>query len=754
MKIKILIICLLGITSALAALPATRQIKGSIEGRIIDRHTQQPLPGVNIVLVGTTFGAASDETGFFFMQQVPVGNYQLKASMIGYQAQRKPEIVVAAQRATTVNFELLPEVLHLNDEIVVTADYFTKDATKTVSTITLIPREICSSAGSAEDIFRILQAMPGVNAVGASSANLIVRGGSPDENRTLLENIEIYNPLHFARPGTSMGIISIINPSLLQSVEFLTGGFPVKYGDKMSSVFEMKLKDGNRSHFNSDYTVNMGGFGLLLDGPLPANGNLIFSARRGFFDYITQMMDRPVSPRYWDVVGKVTYPLGNAHQLSLVGFYYLDEFEKDGIIGNPVHNLGKKYYYINRHITGSALGLNWRYLFSRRGYVLTTVAWTRNGWKSWFGSKTNHDIDGDDIVEDESHLKSEITYQLTDGIELNGGLFWKAIDSNHYTWYGPDTTRSGFIFSADTLFYEPSTTYKMGGFLQTTIRPVKRLSVNAGLRSDYYEFTGEQKLSPRVGVNYRLTGKVHLNAAYGYYYQTPEVYLVALDPANVTLGSSRAIHSIAGIEYLLSDNTKLTVEVYQKDLENTLVTSDTSRQLTNNGSGYSRGIEFFVQKKMNRNFVGSLAYTYSQSKRRVSFALPEYDFEFDQPHNVILTAGYKFANNWRIGVKFQYASGMPYTPIIGTVQRNGLWSVVEGAPYSARYPSVHKLDIRVDRTFHFGMWTLTAYLDVWNVYNRDNVLFYNYEVDNNGALKREVSYDFPIMPIMGIRAQF
>ena len=121
-----------------------------------------------------------------------------------------------------------------------------------------IPLWIRSAPGSAEDIFRILQSMPGIVTAGARSANLIVRGGAPDENRVLLDNLEIRSPLHFNRQDASMGIISIIEPSTIKNVEFITGGFPAEYGDKLSSVFEIRLKEGNRSRMNHDINMNMG----------------------------------------------------------------------------------------------------------------------------------------------------------------------------------------------------------------------------------------------------------------------------------------------------------------------------------------------------------------------------------------------------------------------------------------------------------------------------------------------------------------
>ena len=157
---------------------------------------------------------------------------------------------------------------------------------------------------------------------------------------------------------------------------------------------------------------------------------------------------------------------------------------------------------------------------------------------------------------------------------------------------------------------------------------------------------------------------------------------------------------------------------------------------------------------MSQNLVGSAAYSYSVSKRKDGDALPEYYSEFDRPHNFTLAAGYKLSNKWQIGVKFQYASGSSYTPVVGAVQKDGEWYVVDGAQNSARYTNYHKLDIRVERYFHFSNWTLRAYLDLWNVYNRKNVFCYNYEVDDHGGITKETSAGFPLVPILGISAQF
>jgi hypothetical protein len=134
--------------------------------------------------------------------------------------------------------------------------------------------------------------------------------------------------------------------------------------------------------------------------------------------------------------------------------------------------------------------------------------------------------------------------------------------------------------------------------------------------------------------------------------------------------------------------------------------------------------------------------------------LSTYAFEYDRPHIINLIAGWEAGNNWQLGFKWQFASGNPYTPIIGTFEKNALYYVIEGEKNSARYPDYHKLDFRIDKKFLFGSYTLTAYLDLWNVYNRSNVISYSYKTDSNGAVSETARLDFGLLPIIGITAQF
>jgi len=724
---------------------------GSISGEVRDAVTQQPLPGANVFVPGTTIGATSDDKGYYVIKNIAPGKYHVKASFIGYESSSNPDVIVIGQRNATISFNLKASSVEM-DVVTIQSDYFAKPTENIVSMRTLSPEEIRRSPGSAEDIFRVMQSMPGVATAGGKSAQLIVRGGSPDENLTLLDNIEIYNPIHFARSGESMGIISVVNPALLEKVDFLTGGFPAKYGDKMSSVFDMTLQDGNKELYNTDVNANIAGFGVTMDGPLVEKSSMIFSLRRGFFDILTSLLNKPAAPRYYDAVGKITYDLNPNNRISLVGFYYLDQIDKLG--STKESSAMSKYNYLARDDYGSAFGLNWRWLISQHAFALTTVSFTGNGWTTRQGSETNRALRGEDILEKEFVVKSELTYQYSPVLDLKIGGLVKMIDSKNESWTPEDTTRNGVIIPAATISYTPDMTSKAALYMQSSYRIVRPVTISAGLRFDRFALTNENNISPRLALSYRFLESTSLNLAWGKYIQSPASYQISPDPRNLLLKSSTAFHYIAGIEHRLADDTRATVEVYHKVLSNLVVHPDSSNLLLNTGSGYARGIEFSLQKKFTDGFVGSASYSYSVSQRRDNSTQALYDFEFDRPHIINLIAGMEIGEGWQIGAKFQYASGNPYTPVVGVVIKNGSYYVVDGGYNSARYPAYHKLDVRIDKKFHFSSWTLTAYLDLWNVYNRQNILSYSYKVDSDGIITTTPRYDFGVLPIIGLSAQF
>lgn len=739
----------------LSTLESTAQTKtGIISGEIRDAATKQPLIGANIIIADTDIGAASDINGYYVMKNISPGRYILKVSMLGYEPALFTDLVINPGRNHSINFELQPSAVELG-EVQVTADHFTKPVENPVSFRSISPEEIRRSPGSAEDIFRVMQSMPGVATAGTKSAQLIVRGGSPDENLTLIDNIEVYNPIHFARTGESMGVISIVNPALVQKVDFMTGGFPSKYGDKMSSVFEMTLKEGNKEALNTDANMNIAGFGLTMDGPIASSSNMIFSIRRGYFDLITSILDKPVAPNYYDAVGKVTYDLNKDNRISLVGFYYVDQIRRDGVEKDePTVVSWNRYDKLTRDDYGSAFGINWRSLISTKTFSLVTASFTSNGWYTRQGNDLNDALIGEDIREDELGIKGEINHQYSQKLNFKVGGQFKIINSKNESWTPADTTRDGTIIPANTISYKPDSEFKSMFYIQSSFQIIEPIVLSTGLRYDHFSLTNENNVSPRVSLSYRFYTNTTLNLAWGKYSQTPASYEVSPDVRNLFLKSSSSEHYIAGVEYRLGYDTKLGIEIYHKELSDLKFDPDSSNLLINSGSGYAQGIELALQKKFTDGFVGSASYSYSISKRRDYDFDNLYDFEFDRPHILNLLAGVEIGSGWQIGAKFQYASGNPFTPVVGVIKKGDKYFVIEGAKNSERYPDFHKLDIRIDKQFVFNTWSFSVYLDLWNAYNRDNVVSYSSKANSDGTITTTPRYDLGLAPILGFTAKF
>jgi outer membrane receptor protein involved in Fe transport len=738
---------------ALAAIPA---VAGTLAGTVVDRDTGQSLFAANVTLVGTGMGGISDREGRFRIEGVPEGEYEVAATMMGYGREAVAHVVVQPNIVTSLGFELSPTVLDIGLEVVVAADNLRKEPDKPTSHIKLSPEEIRRSPGGMEDVYRVLQTMPGIDAVDMTTSDVVVRGGDPTENRTLLENIEIPSPLHFGRPGGRVGGVSIVHPGLIEQVDFMTGGFPARYGDKMSSVFELKLRDGDSQTVSTDVNLNLAGFGVVVDGPVSGGGTMVLSVRRGVFDLVTNAVGVDALPAYWDMVGKVSYNLGSSHKLSLVGLYYPDDLEMGADPGGEYRDGGWSELALERHDRGGAAGLNWRYMFGERGYLLTTASRVINSWTTRRRLSEGPAIVGDDIREEELRLKTDLSYRLSDRITIRTGAFAQRIESDYAAWAVPDTTVTGSVIPGYEIDYDPPTAYKSGSYLQTTIIPWDRVSMTAGLRYDHYDLTEESNFSPRLGLVLSLTERTSLNAAYGHYYQTPAPYQIAENESDIALKSSLSVHKVVGISHRLSKDTRVTLEAYRKELRNGLVHDYATRTTTNEQTGLAEGIEFCLQKKMGRNLVGSIAYTYSETRLKDRPGLREYYSEFDRPHNLTIVGSWKISEDWQLGARFQYASGTPFTPITGAEQRDDSWYMLRGARNSDRYPDFHMLDVRVDRSFRLGGVELLAYLDVWNVYGQRNVTLYGFQVDEDGTVRKLVADDgLPrALPILGIEARF
>jgi hypothetical protein len=768
--------------------------RGSIGGIVRDKITKSPLQAANVLVVGTSKGSATDSSGYFAIHNMTAGTYNLEISYIGYRPIVRTNIAVNPNRPTLLEIELEEEVMKTG-EVVVTPKYFEKPAYAVTSNRSMDHEEIRSDPGSAEDIQRVIQALPGIVSGSDQNNEIIVRGGIPGENLFVMDDIEIPNPNHFFIPGTGGGPINMLNTHIIRDLDFYAGAFPAKYGDKVSSVLDIKLREGNREKRSGNFYLGMAGAGALLEGPVNnGKGSYILSARKSFLDLIISSTGLTAVPQYYNLQGKFSYNISERNSIIFNGVYgkdniTLEDEETKGGYSRGAENVesnGKQY------VAGATL----RTIWGKNGYSKLTVSHVFGNWNYLVWDEDDYVYVKDDSYESENTIKFDLDYKLPRNIDLSTGINLKSVRFNHDTWYDSDTI---FVYNypanpeeiSSILFSYPEwrvkkdiTSTKLSSYFHANI-PYSRLNLNFGIRYNYFDFTGRDNFSPRIGLSYMLTDKSSLNLAYGSHYQAPDYLNLTANPENKSLNHKNTSSIVAGIEHYFAGDFKGSLEFFYKDYRDVVVpfgwtTPDPfdryDGKMTNVGRGKAKGVELFLQKKLSGSWHGTLSYSYSNSEAFDIRFNENYNWDYDFRHVFTLIAGHKarmmhsqwyqkltkrtwfkvigwmlpFGDEVVTSVRFRYLGGRPYTrPLYHPELRE--WIVDESLRLNQkRYPHYARLDFRLDRRFYMENWNIVTYFDIMNILGRDNIWEYSYIDD--GTI--EDILQFEVFPIGGLTIEF
>jgi len=741
--------------------------KGTITGKVVSHETQNPVQGAVINILELNDSTLSAQDGSFEFNNIPFETYSLKISAPGFVTQVQTDVVVLSSRPTNVSVELLKKG-YTTDTIDVEAKYFHKSPDENTSSFNLDFEEVRRAPGAVEDISRMVQVLPGVAPGNDQRNDLIVRGGSPSENLTMIDGIEVPNINHYPTQASSSGPIGMINVKFIDEVNFSTGGFSSRYGDRLSSVLNIKFRDGYRKGFLSDINLSTAGFGGVFEGPLfSKKGSFLVSARRSYLNLIRGAIRIAAVPNYWDFNIKTVYDINRNNKLEFLGIAGLDDisFEGDASKISDDNPYGKA----KGNQQEFTAGFNWKSLF-KNGYVQTVLSNSSNYYKY-----DNYDLKTDELVfdynsyESDFNLKSEVFFQLNKSNNIIFGGVVKFIKFKNKLFYRSDTSYFGDPLPELNLDIRKDF-YKGSGFLQYTLKLLKdKLLLNAGLRYDYFSgINDKHTVSPRGGITLKFTESTAFNFSTGIYSQAPEYLWVTSDPGNVDLKYILANHYVAGIEHLLTDDFKFSVEAYYKKYTDypvsvliptfALVNGGADNgpnfvgEATSKGFGYVKGIDVSLQKKLSGSgFYGILSYSLSES-RITALEGGEKPGSFDYRHNLTVIAGYQLPDDWLIGLKFRYTTGRPYTPFniqASTIFRRGVYQTDKFN--EARFKDYNRLDIRVDKKWNFKKWSIVSYVELQNVFNTTNVYQYFWN-----EYKNEVGtiYQWAFLPVGGFSIQF
>ncbi|MEW5874683.1 MAG: TonB-dependent receptor [Candidatus Zixiibacteriota bacterium] len=765
-RIVFLSFALLSGAGALHAKVTTDKL-GSIKCEVLDAVLQSPIPGASVLISGTQIGASTDDAGVCVIGNVTIGTYVLTVQSLGYEPRSIGDIVVRPGRITEVRVELQSSSIELQGVSVTSPPrHFEDQPGAPTSNVSFSTEEVRRSPGSGGwDVTRVFTILPSVAKVNDQMNSLIVRGGTPSENGFYVDGIPIPNINHFPLQGTSGGPIGLINVDFVRDADFSAGGFSSIYGDRLSSIVTLGFRDGNREEFDGQLDLNFAGFGASLEGPAPGRrGAWLFSARRSYLDLVVEALGQGIAPRYSDYQGKFTYDLTPSATLTLLGIAGIDfvEFDKEQAIedGNIAYGKWDSDEY--------AAGMNLRKIWGARGvseFVLSTMA-TRFGGE-FFEVKSAQTLSREDSRDQQVFLRNVNTVRLGPRSHIETGVDGQYNLSDYDTFYGEYTNPYGDTIPEMHIRQDVESP-KGGAFLSLTFEPVYRLQTTLGMRVDHFDYNSATHVSPRLSLSYRLTDRTTLNGATGLYFQNLPLALLLQQPAHRELNDPLAQHYIAGIEHLWTENTQMTVEGYYKRYDDfpmdptqpeSFIADDVvSRgyysfypELESGGRADSYGIECVLQKKLVAGVYGLISGAYGKARYRGLDGIWR-DRSLDNGVIIGLEGGYKPNRNWEFSMRWTFAGGPPYTPLDTLASRAINRSVLDRTRVNEeRQAAYHSMNIRVDRHFYFRQSSIILYLNVWNAYNRQNVLMHYWNEDEQ---KPDVLYQFSVLPVLGIEYEF
>ncbi|MEC9376480.1 MAG: TonB-dependent receptor [Candidatus Neomarinimicrobiota bacterium] len=794
------------------------QTTSSINGFVRNDATGEPISYANVFLANTSFGAATNQDGYFVITNIPPGSYEINASMIGYGIY-KEKIMLFERETIRLDIRLREEAIQ-SEEILVTAERQKFERSMESSQISLGLREINSAPAFVEpDVFRTLQMLPGVQTTSDFSSALYVRGSTPDQNLIMLDGIAIYNPYHLG------GIFSTFNTDAIKEADFHAGGFPARYGGRMGAILNVINREGNTQKITGSANLSLISSKALLEGPIPKwkgmKGSWMISGRRTYFDTVINALEIPTGQQrsdgsdvyfefpyyFYDYQIKINLDLNPDHRLTYSRFYGDDvlDFSWDDTQQTSNANVNIQSDF-NTRIDwpwgNHTNGLTWRWIVSPE--VVAKTFYSNSRYRFDFDLSfqdrdtytyadstvvyfTNFNFEIYDIINDHT-LETEIAWKINDNQEITGGFQIKDVKFD----LGIDLG----ITSQDTsLTYSPlslkNTTKEIAFFIQDKLDISEKLKFQGGIRATDYNLHDQLYLDPRLGMKYHYSDNVALKLNWGLYHQfltTANNQDENLRLVELWLGipedkpASIAQHIIAGIEYMSPKNIFYRLEVYQKEFDNlltlkqdnpTTVEGDDPDSTLNDfwdTNGQSRGVEFLLKKSSGR-FNGWVGYTYAETEY---YTEPNgwHHPNFDRTHTLNVVGNFELNQDLEISTAVTNSSGNPYTKILGRVYdweqnltSNMYWypidSYIVGEKNTERYDGYFRVDVGMIRKGGnlFGL-EYDTYWQIMNLTRHLNTLNYTYRTKtdpltgNRLGVERRPIPMFPLILTFGIKFEF
>ena len=726
----------------------------NVVGRVSSSQSNESIEMASVTIVELQKIVFTDKNGVFSFENIVPGLYTFKAKAAGFEEQVMNEISVTYTRKVELNFTLEP-LFKEQKEVKVKASAFKKNPESPVSLRTLNAAEIERLPGAGRDVSKVLQALPGVALRPTFRNDIIIRGGSPGENKFYLDGIEVPNINHFATQGSSGGPVGLLNVNFIREVDFYSGAFPANRANGLSSVISFNQKDGNKEKLVTNFALGSSDAALTFDGPLGKKADFIFSIRRSYLQFLFSALKLPFLPTYNDSQFKVNIRPNDKNKISIIGLGAFDDFALNTSVNDGITDTTKLEY--NNFILGNiptqkqwnyTIGMNWQH-YSKNS--IQTIVASRNMLNNSSVRYFNNIEEPINRILDYSSFEAENKFRFEHQFTKNGYKFNLGVGYEYARYFSSNYNKIAIQGNVITIDNQ-SNLYisKAAAFGQVSKAYLDgRMNLSLGIRTDINSYSSSMsnplnQLSPMVSASYKLTPSWTINANVARYNQLPAYTILGFRNATGDLVNKQnelkyitADHFVLGTAYLTEFNARFSVEGFYKKYMNYPFSINDSISLANLGTdfgivgneavrsvstGRAYGTEFLYQQKMVKGFYGVVAYTFVTSE--ILTANNTYAASsWDSKNIVSLTGGKRFKNGWEIGVRWLYSGGSPYTPIdVETSSLKAVWDVNGRGllDYSKlnteREGNFHQLNIRVDKKYYLKKWTLNFYLDIQNAY--------------------------------------
>jgi hypothetical protein len=693
---------------------------GIISGFVTDSSSGESLIGANVFLQENGQGMATDINGYYIIQEIIPGNYTIMVSYIGFDVSRQP-LSIMEDQSVKINIALVEQVVELT-EVVVTAEKLQRRNNIQPSKINLSPRMMKAAPALAEpDLFRTIQALPGVLMTSEYSTGLVIRGGNTDQNLIMLDGITVYNPSHLG------GVFSNFIVDGVKEAELIKGAYNAEYGGRLSAVLNVISREGNKNEFKGKVNLSLLSAQTTLEGPF-YKGAWVLSGRRTYFDLVLpkvlpNIADNIPPYYFYDIQSHIFSDISAKDRISLSYYSGIDNiiFDTFGLDGRWGNNTVSAHYrrVFNERLVGNFL-------------IANSQFFTRFGLGGSGGLVSDNGIDDRTLSGDFSWFKSsESTFKF--------GIQQKMLGFEYIN-----------KFQDSTQFKIKTSPVELASYVKMKYDHNNLFIIEPGVRINYYNVYPDS-LYPdlRLGLKYLLTDDRYINFSVGNYHQFISTFQDDFNPAildnwiaaDESVAPGKSVQVVLGYEEYIRNIYKIQVEGYYKDLKNLLtyeekrsttdaeISDESLAEIVTPADGYAYGFELFGQK-MTGKLSGWLAYTFSVSRKIMNsiYAKSEQEYytNWDRTHAFSALGNYQFNKKWEMNWRLALQSGQAFTPILGYyVQKfpespEKVFRTIPGTRNSSRYEPYSRLDVGVVYHAKIGKTNVDFFFQIINTLNRSN----------------------------------